>query len=207
MMVLSIGAFDGNNEMTDPWIDYVGPHLGSMPGSTRVSANDNPCDIGIVMSLNARLTTGALLQSLTDAAGAIGARVVVATSGAVDPRSIVPPSRGAVVSLLDLPHELRFLKVLVSHAGHGGVMHGIAAGVPLVCYPGRLDQPANAARVVEMGIGYCLGAVATKQEITATIECALAEGTEKGAMSEHAAASGSAMLNKVVSIVEAELMR
>lgn len=175
MLVLSTPEFDEAERPGDGETRYVGPYLDCVLGSERVSTRESHFEVGIVLSMNAHLTTPALLQQLTDATARTRARIVTATSGACDPESIQAPSGGAVVKLLDLPFELQFLRVLVSHGGHGGVMQAIAAGVPLVCWPGRLDQPANAARVVELGLGFCLGATSTSQEIAATVECAMYE--------------------------------
>jgi UDP:flavonoid glycosyltransferase YjiC (YdhE family) len=43
--------------------------------------------------------------------------------------------------------------VLLTHGGHGTVMKGLVAGVPIVCMPTGRDQPDNAARLTHRGAG------------------------------------------------------
>ncbi|XP_078660214.1 UDP-glucuronosyltransferase 1-2-like [Branchiostoma floridae x Branchiostoma belcheri] len=47
-------------------------------------------------------------------------------------------------------------RVFVTHAGRHGVYEALYHGVPMVCLPTCLDQPANAARVVARGAGMSL---------------------------------------------------
>jgi UDP:flavonoid glycosyltransferase YjiC (YdhE family) len=42
---------------------------------------------------------------------------------------------------------------VITHGGHGTVMKGLIAGVPLVVVPLGRDQPDNASRVVYAGAG------------------------------------------------------
>jgi MGT family glycosyltransferase len=48
-----------------------------------------------------------------------------------------------------LPHA----DVIVTHGGHNTILAALKAGLPLVLVPLFADQPANAKRCVELGVG------------------------------------------------------
>ena len=56
------------------------------------------------------------------------------------------------------PHEqvLKSADLLVTHAGHGTVMAGLASGTPMLCLPGVGDQPHNSQRITALGLGETL---------------------------------------------------
>lgn len=48
---------------------------------------------------------------------------------------------------------LRRSSVFITHGGFSSIREGILYGVPMLVFPGRHDQPGNAARVVYYGLG------------------------------------------------------
>jgi UDP:flavonoid glycosyltransferase YjiC (YdhE family) len=46
--------------------------------------------------------------------------------------------------------------LFLTHAGFGGVREALSAGVPMVALPLFADQPANAKRLAELGVGVVL---------------------------------------------------
>ncbi|GAA2095846.1 macrolide family glycosyltransferase [Brevibacterium salitolerans] len=61
-------------------------------------------------------------------------------------------ARAQVPQLSVLEHAA----VFVTHAGMGGTVEGMAAGVPLVAVPQMAEQRANADRIAELGLGRTL---------------------------------------------------
>jgi MGT family glycosyltransferase len=80
--------------------------------------------------------------------------VVIAVGERVEPDDLGPaPSNVEVRQLVPQLEVLRHAAVFVCHAGMGGIMEALGHGVPLVAVPQTLEQEANAARLVELGLG------------------------------------------------------
>lgn len=60
--------------------------------------------------------------------------------------------------------------VLLTHGGHGTVMKGLVAGVPIVCMPTGRDQPDNAARLIHRGAGLKISKKSSPAKIAAAIQ-------------------------------------
>ena len=69
------------------------------------------------------------------------------------------------------PHRevLAHTDVLVTHGGHGTVVKGLVAGVPIVCMPTGRDQPDNAARLVHRGAGVKVSRSASPAKVAAAV--------------------------------------
>jgi UDP:flavonoid glycosyltransferase YjiC (YdhE family) len=80
---------------------------------------------------------------------------VIATSGrpGVSDLGEPVPANARVVDFLDFSSALPLTDVLVTNGGWGGVLEGLAHGVPLVVAGGDIDKPENAARVARSGAG------------------------------------------------------
>lgn len=112
---------------------------------------------------------GRLAAGLAD----LDARVLILTGHELAP-SEVAPSRGVVVQGY-VPHAavLPDASLVVTHAGTGTLMAAFSAGVPVVCIPLGRDQPDNARRVQELGLGMVLAPDAAASEIRRAVEKAL----------------------------------
>ncbi len=74
--------------------------------------------------------------------------------------------------------QLRVLKssdLMVMHGGTNSITECILADVPMLAYPGSVDQPGNAARMVYYGMG--LMAKATSEDLQSNIETILSDET------------------------------
>ena len=94
---------------------------------------------------------------------AVGQRVDLAALGPVPGNVEVHP----VVPQLDVLGRAR---AFVNHAGMGGVMEALLAGVPQVVLPQTAEQAANAAQVVRLGIGEQLIADVDATGLRAAVE-------------------------------------
>ncbi|WP_159460503.1 glycosyltransferase [Lentzea albidocapillata] len=88
---------------------------------------------------------------LVEALGEVSARAVVAIGHGewTGPR---PPN---VRLAPEIPQQrlLGTAKVFVTHAGYSGVREALTAGVPMVAMPLFADQPRNADRIQDLGVG------------------------------------------------------
>jgi N-glycosyltransferase len=57
--------------------------------------------------------------------------------------------------------------LFVTHAGFGSIREALSAGIPMVSLPLNAEQPANAARLAELGIAVSLDAATANVETIA----------------------------------------
>ena len=116
------------------------------------------------------------LRRLCEALRGVDAEVLVTTGRAIAPDEL--PSAPHMTLVRAVPHEavLAHTDVLVTHGGHGTLMAGLAAGVPILALPGfGGDQPFNAARMASLGLGDVLDAAAPPEAIREAIGRLLAD--------------------------------
>jgi UDP:flavonoid glycosyltransferase YjiC (YdhE family) len=102
-------------------------------------------------------------------------RVLVTTGPALDLDGLAVPANTRIS-----PHEphaavMPHCALVVTHAGWGTVQAALAAGKPMICIPSGRDQPDNAARIEELGVGRALPPDAPSQEIRRAIVEALVD--------------------------------
>lgn len=93
-----------------------------------------------------------LLNAIVAGLAELDCEAVVATAGILVDRS----SAGRHVHLVDSvpqPMLLRCAQLMVTHGGYNSIREAVGAGVPMAVLPGFGDQPANADRVQELGLG------------------------------------------------------
>jgi MGT family glycosyltransferase len=92
-------------------------------------------------------------------------RVLVLTGPELEPAEVDVPD-GVVVERY-VPHGavLPEAALVVAHGGTGTLLAALAAGVPVLSFPLGRDQPANARRLEELGLGRALHREATTGEI------------------------------------------
>jgi UDP:flavonoid glycosyltransferase YjiC (YdhE family) len=92
---------------------------------------------------------------------------VIATVGRdIDPAELGPQPANIhieqyIPQALILPH----CDAVISHGGSGSVIGTLAHGLPMVLIPMGADQPLNAARCAELGVGQVLDALAATPEM------------------------------------------
>jgi UDP:flavonoid glycosyltransferase YjiC (YdhE family) len=107
---------------------------------------------------------------------------IIAALGSLDVRGLVTLGPAMADVVFNLPPNVKALPAVshaqvfphaaavVSHAGHGTVMRGLAHGLPLLCLPMGRDQDDNAARVVAHGAGLRLKRSAKPQQIARAVQ-------------------------------------
>ncbi|MGW3962653.1 glycosyltransferase [Amycolatopsis sp. NPDC005003] len=107
-----------------------------------------------------------LLEITVAALGSLGVRAVVAlgSEDAVASWTGPRPDNVELASFVPQRAVLAASDVFVTHAGFGSVREALSAGVPMVAVPLFADQPANAERVGELGLGIRVGAAGLTAE-------------------------------------------
>lgn len=110
-----------------------------------------------------------LLQRICDALAGLDVEAVVTTGRGIDPIQMHVGANTTIAR--SIPHEavLAEADLFITHAGHGSVMAAIDNGVPMLCLPPGADQPHNAAKVAELGLGEVLPITASSDAIGAAI--------------------------------------
>ncbi|QHA02543.1 glycosyltransferase [Streptomyces broussonetiae] len=93
-----------------------------------------------------------LLNAVVAGLAELDCQAVVATGGV---RVDHPPTTGRVrlVDVVPQPLLLRCTQLLLTHGGYNSIREAVGAGVPMAVLPAFGDQPANADRVQELGLG------------------------------------------------------
>ena len=122
---------------------------------------------------------GPLLQRLCDALGRLDVEGLVTTGRALAPESLHAPPNVTVVRHASHDLVLAEANLLITHAGMGTVLAGLAHGVPMLCLPMGRDQPLNAERVAELGLGSVLQPDASIEALKTEIVRLLADDAMK----------------------------
>ena len=91
---------------------------------------------------------------------------VVATVGeGIDPDELGPqPANFRIARYIAQESILPKCSLVVSHGGSGSVLGALAHGLPMVLIPMGADQPLNAARCEQLGVGRALDPIAASPE-------------------------------------------
>ncbi|AHH99904.1 glycosyltransferase [Kutzneria albida] len=126
------------------------PAVAGLPG-------DRPLVLASLGSVAAKLLAGdsPVLNTIVEVLGELPVTAVVALGKDVDPRDW-PGSRPDNVHLTSFVQQQLLLpacELFLTHGGFSGVRESLNAGVPTVVVPLFAEQPANADRLVELGLG------------------------------------------------------
>ena len=198
ILALTSAAFDFP-AVLPPNVRYVGPQLDepSWVEPWTPPVDDRP--FVLVAMSTTFMDHIDQLQRATTALGILGVHGLVTTGPAVDPGAIEAPE--GVVVVRSAPHRdvLAHADALVTHGGHGTVMKGLVAGVPIVCMPTGRDQPDNAARIAHRGAGIKVSRNASPAKIASALRKVLDDpsfktaATRLGEQAEVDAGSGAAL--------------
>ena len=181
VLALTAAAFDFPAALPGN-VRYVGPQLDDPEW---VEPWTPPADDGRPFVLVAMSTTFMdhvdQLQRAVTALGSLPVRALVTTGPAVDPEQIRAPE--GVTVARSAPHRevLAHADLLVTHGGHGTVVKGLVAGVPIVCMPTGRDQPDNAARLVARGAGVKVSKKASPAKVAAAVQRVLDDPSYRAA--------------------------
>lgn len=117
---------------------------------------------GIYFTLGTIFNTesGDLFDRVLNGLSTLDADVTVTVGRHVDPASFgVRPPHVRIERYVPQETILPAVDVVVSHGGSGSVLGALAHGVPMVTLPIGADQPHNADRCVELGVGIRLDPV------------------------------------------------
>ena len=98
--------------------------------------------------------------------------VVLAVGERIDPAALAPlPDNVEAHAVVPQTEVLAGSAVFVCHAGMGGLMEAMQAGVPVVTVPQTVEQESNAVRVEQLGLGVRLDpAGLTPQALRAAVD-------------------------------------
>jgi MGT family glycosyltransferase len=169
LLALTAAAFDFPAALP-PNVRYVGPQLDDPDWAEPWTPPDDDRPFVLVAMSTTFMDHVDQLQRAVTALGNLPVRGLVTTGPAIDPDQIVAPEGVTVVRSAPHREVLAHTDVLVTHGGHGTVMKGLVAGVPIVCMPTGRDQPDNAARLVYRGAGVKISKKASAAKIAAAIQ-------------------------------------
>lgn len=99
----------------------------------------------------------------------------VLTTGGIDVEDVEHGDNVHLVKEIAQPLVLEVADLLVTHGGYNSVRESIRAGVPMVVQPGGADQPHNARRIAELGMGVAVGADADADKLAEACRTVLAD--------------------------------
>jgi MGT family glycosyltransferase len=150
-----------------------------------------------------------LLAAIVDALAAEPLELVV-TTGPVDPAALGPqPEHVHLARWIAQADLLECCDAVVTHGGFGTMAASLTHGVPLVMLPISADQPMNARRAVEAGVGIGLAATdRTVGDIRAAVDAVLTDPRYAAAASAAAAqAAAQPPLDHGLDLLEALIAR
>jgi MGT family glycosyltransferase len=113
----------------------------------------------------------------------LGPDLIVTVGEGIDPAELGPqPAHVHVERHVDQALVLPHCRAVVSHGGSGSVLGALSHGLPSVLLPISADQPLNAQRCAELGLGLELDAVhATPAEIRDAVTTVLGDPAHRAA--------------------------
>lgn len=177
-LVLTARVFDNDGRGAPPHVHWVGPRLAD-PSWCEEWISPWPAEderpLVLVGLSSTFMDQAAVLQRIVDALADLPVRALVTRGPTVRDDEVI--ARGDVAIVGSVPHGLVLPRAaaLVTHAGHGTTLKGLAAGVPLVCMPMGRDQDDNAARVAALGAGLVVSPKAEVTRVRAAIRRVLDE--------------------------------
>jgi MGT family glycosyltransferase len=206
-VVLVPRAMQPHAELVDERVHaFVGPALDRRPHQGEWPAPDRPL---LLVSLGSAYNDRVgFYRDCVAAFGGRGWQVVIVIGAHIDPAEL-----GELPAGVELHRWVPQLAVLgratafVTHAGMGGCAEALHQGVPMVAVPQAVDQPGNAARLVELGVGVHLPpASVTPQALREAVDVLVGSPAVAARLAvlraEQRAAGGAAA---AADVVEAEL--
>lgn len=151
-------AFDFASRDPEPPFAYAGPLVPPPDPDPDPALTDpgDPRPLALVSFSTTRQNQGRAYARTIAALKRSPFRAIVTTGPSIDPADLPVAENVRVVR--HAPHGalLGAAALMICHGGHGTVMRGLMAGVPLLILPFGRDQPENARRVTARGAGLTL---------------------------------------------------
>ncbi len=146
------------------------------PAAPTVEATDPPT-VYFTLGTEFVLESGDLLERALAGLGDLPAQVVATVGSELDPAALgSPPPNVRVERYVPQSEILPRASVVLCHGGSGSVLGALAHGLPLVLLPMGADQPQNAQRCAELGVGLALDVVdVTPEDVRSAVSDALSE--------------------------------
>ncbi|QUH02896.1 glycosyltransferase family 1 protein [Saccharopolyspora erythraea] len=93
-----------------------------------------------------------LLRTIITALSRVSCEAIVVTGG-IDPGPVTAPPHIHVTDRVPQPLLLQSTDLFLTHGGYNGIREAVRAGVPMAVLPQFGDQPHNADRVTDLGLG------------------------------------------------------
>ena len=110
-----------------------------------------------------------VLRRVVAALGQASVRSIVTIGDHLDAGDLEPPEGVVLSGYVRHAAVLPWASAVVTHAGLGTILAGLAHGLPLVCLPLAREQPANADAVARVGAGVVLDPSSPPSDIAGAI--------------------------------------
>jgi UDP:flavonoid glycosyltransferase YjiC (YdhE family) len=129
------------------------------------------------------LESGDLFERVLAGLGELPIEVEATVGSQIDPGELGPlPDNVSVEQYVAQSEVLARSSAVVSHGGSGTVVAALAHGLPQVVLPMGADQPLNAARCEDLGVGVVLDAVsATPEQVREAVSVVLSDPAYRSA--------------------------
>lgn len=184
VIVLTSRSFDFPGHVGPDNVRWSGPILDDpawAPTAFDAPWPDDHRPLVVVAMSSTFQDQAATLRNTVQALSELPVKAVVSLGPALSADEV--PGADNVVVADAIPHArlIPQASLLITHAGHGTAIKGLAAGVPMVCIPMGRDQGDNAARIVAAGCGIKLKRTANAATIKSTIEAVLRDPSYRDA--------------------------
>jgi UDP:flavonoid glycosyltransferase YjiC (YdhE family) len=154
---------------------YVGPinHPRDTPvvgGGAHVADLTRPGDPWVLLSLSTTLQGQTkALPTLLAALGSLPVRGLLTLGSALPVEKVSAPPNVVVRAYVPHTDVLPHMSAVISHGGLSTITTALSHGVPMICVPQGREQPINAARVHELGVGRSVPIDSSADQVAAAI--------------------------------------
>lgn len=193
VLALTHPGFDHPREDLPANTSYVGP-ITSPDDPALVGADvallDAPGDPWVLLSLSTTLQGQLeMLPRILAAVETLPVRVLLTLGNVFAADALAVPDNVVVRDYLPHARVLPWMSMVITHGGLSSVSSALEHGVPLLCIPQGREQPLNAARVVECGVGRVVDADSSPPQIAAAAVAVLGDTALRSAAARFAGSS------------------
>ncbi|WP_033339139.1 glycosyltransferase [Catenuloplanes japonicus] len=172
----------------DPAFPLPGNGRGIRPAGSlpELSKADQRPLIYFTLGTEFNVESGDLFERVLAGLRELPVDLVMTVGGQIDPAVFGPqPANVRLERFVPQDEVLPRCDLVVSHGGSGSVLGALAHGLPMLVAPMGADQPDNAARVAELGLGRVLDAEnVTPEQAAGEAATVLADARYRGAARE-----------------------